>query len=783
MLKKKLIALLLASSMVLAGFVSVYGAEDFTDSGDGATMESVTENEWDEDCFSDTEDGDFTSEESGDALFSDEKEIPAVQNGEVCIENAGQGMTAGTSVYNSKSSFGRRKTFPQLADMGNSPGSYSLNWANPEYTSYYTDTAGNLHIVAWKNQILYDVSCNPDLNITSVTKVKLQLPLWGGFYAAPDGNFYVVTGQKNLDENDRLTVVRVLKYDRTWKLLGATDISGDYTNMFKGIYIPFDGASLRMTQIGSTLIVHTGREMYGMDGIHHQIDVTFVINTQDMTLINSDMPYCSHSFNQFVVNDGYNVYFLDHGDAYDRGLILSSFSASSDGHIAQRSAVNIFPFMGPAGQNYTGCQVTGFSLAGDNLITVGRSVPHSFSVNGLTGYEDLNLNAFMIITDKNSKASRFIWLTQYSPSGDVIRLTEPKLIPVGNNQYAVLFSDETSKQSVLHYLLMDGSGNILLSKLYKNVTIQTDSQPILWGRNIVWTSGNYDNHNYDGTETFLYEIPVVTTPLSGIALDQTSLTLDEGKTQKLTPSFAPVDSDDVKDMSWTSSNPKIVSVSADGTIKGNGYGQAVITASTGEFQAQCQVTVRVSETDDPLATPTLKLSQKAANKMRLIWKKVPGAKGYQIYCKTNAQSSYKRIKTLKTGTVSYDAAVVPGVKYSFKVRAYGTNASGKTKYSRFSPVKSQKAVVPAPSKISCKMSTGGTLVSWSMVAGASGYVIYRNGEAAKTVKASISSWKDPESYDSQTGMYWIDNYYIKAFKNVNGKRIYSKPTKTVNFRS
>ena len=130
------------------------------------------------------------------------------------------------------------------------------------------------------------------------------------------------------------------------------------------------------------------------------------------------------------------------------------------------------------------------------------------------------------------------------------------------------------------------------------------------------------------------------------------------------------------------------------------------------------------------------------------WKKVPGAKGYQIYCKTNSQSSYKRIKTLKTGTVSYDAAVVP-----------------------------------APSKISCKMSTGGTLVSWSKVAGASGYVIYRNGEAAKTEKASVSSWKDPESYDSQTGMYWIDNYYIKAFKNVNGKRIYSKPTKTVNFRS
>ena len=72
-MKKKLIALLLASSMALTGFVSVYGAEKFTDPGDGSAMESVTENEWEEGNFSDTEDGEFTSEESGDALFSDEK--------------------------------------------------------------------------------------------------------------------------------------------------------------------------------------------------------------------------------------------------------------------------------------------------------------------------------------------------------------------------------------------------------------------------------------------------------------------------------------------------------------------------------------------------------------------------------------------------------------------------------------------------------------------------------------------------------------------------------------
>ena len=98
-------------------------------------------------------------------------------------------------------------------------------------------------------------------------------------------------------------------------------------------------------------------------------------------------------------------------------------------------------------------------------------------------------------------------------------------------------------------------------------------------------------------------------------------------------------------------------------------------------------------------------------------------------------------------------------------------------------MKSRKAAVPAPSKVSCKMSSGGTEVSWKKVAGASGYVIYRNGSAAKTVKSSVSTWKDTKAYDSQTGMYWVYNYYVRAFKTVNGKRIYSKPTKTINFYS
>lgn len=112
------------------------------------------------------------------------------------VANAGQGITAGTSTYSSKSSFGRRKALSQLQGMGINSGSYSWNWASPEYTSYYTDEAGNLHIVAWKDQTLYDASCNSDLNVTNVTTVKLPLPLWEDSMLHRTGTFMLQQDRK-----------------------------------------------------------------------------------------------------------------------------------------------------------------------------------------------------------------------------------------------------------------------------------------------------------------------------------------------------------------------------------------------------------------------------------------------------------------------------------------------------------------------------------------------------------------------------------------------------------
>ena len=92
-----------------------YGTDIFTDP-DNAVNEDVISvpEEFDNNGeFNDTED-EFTSEQTDDDFFSDEKEMPSVQEGDTLVANVGQGITAGTSTYSSKSSFGRRKALSQL---------------------------------------------------------------------------------------------------------------------------------------------------------------------------------------------------------------------------------------------------------------------------------------------------------------------------------------------------------------------------------------------------------------------------------------------------------------------------------------------------------------------------------------------------------------------------------------------------------------------------------------------------------------------------------------------
>ena len=82
---------------------------------------------------------------------------------------------------------------------------------------------------------------------------------------------------------------------------------------------------------------------------------------------------------------------------------------------------------------------------------------------------------------------------------------------------------------------------------------------------------------------------------------------------------------------------------------------------------------------------------KTSTSVKLKWKKVKKATGYQIYCSTKKKSGYKKVKTVKKGkTVKAKIkGLKPNKKYFFKVRAVKKKKKGK--FSKPVKVKTKKA--------------------------------------------------------------------------------------------
>ncbi len=97
--------------------------------------------------------------------------------------------------------------------------------------------------------------------------------------------------------------------------------------------------------------------------------------------------------------------------------------------------------------------------------------------------------------------------------------------------------------------------------------------------------------------------PAKKVAVTGFALSQEELLMDLNETSSLQTVFTPANATN-KNVTWTSTNPSVASVSATGIVRGISKGNAVIEARTedGGFTAKCSVTVaslaRVSSDDE-----------------------------------------------------------------------------------------------------------------------------------------------------------------------------------------
>lgn len=101
----------------------------------------------------------------------------------------------------------------------------------------------------------------------------------------------------------------------------------------------------------------------------------------------------------------------------------------------------------------------------------------------------------------------------------------------------------------------------------------------------------------------------------------------------------------------------------------------------GQYSSEAKVTLAPAKVKG--------FSVKKTSKVKLSWKKVDGAKGYQIYAGTKKNGKYKLLKTIKKAKTTKLTIKKPknGKTRYYKVRAYVTGNNGKKKYGEFSAVK------------------------------------------------------------------------------------------------
>lgn len=148
-----------------------------------------------------------------------------------------------------------------------------------------------------------------------------------------------------------------------------------------------------------------------------------------------------------------------------------------------------------------------------------------------------------------------------------------------------------------------------------------------------------------------------------------------------------------------------------------------------------------------------------------------------LYCANeNCVIVNRKEFAMKKGKISKASVLfLGGTTYYYKVRAAATYQDGFV-YSKFSPVVSAKCTLEAPSGLALTVAKGKISASWSKVAGATGYRVFRATSKTGTytriksiANASTLSYADTSVTAGKT--YY---YKVRAYRTVNGKDVLSE---------
>ncbi len=244
---------------------------------------------------------------------------------------------------------------------------------------------------------------------------------------------------------------------------------------------------------------------------------------------------------------------------------------------------------------------------GDDLV-----VEDSDSIELLVGFDDK-----ITVSMDGSGVS-----TISSSNSNVIKIDGGRIITLkaGKAVLTITISSPIKEQivSVEVNVVEPTSSKVDMSKssisLYKGASTTLSASTDLKGVGVIWTSSDPRIAMVDsnGKVTAISEgvalitataaddsdvkavctVTVSLKKVTSISLSQTSKTMKVGDSSTLSATIAPSDAED-KRVTWSSSNPSVVSVTASGAIQALSKGTAIVTATTvdGSFSASCTVKV------------------------------------------------------------------------------------------------------------------------------------------------------------------------------------------------
>ncbi|MBE6034579.1 MAG: hypothetical protein E7222_07735 [Clostridiales bacterium] len=349
-----------------------------------------------------------------------------------------------------------------------------------------------------------------NFNLISEKKIPFELPILGTFYSGKKYN-YIAFGQVNYAEDDKIEVMRIVKYDKDFNKIGSVSIKGGDSMT----QIPFRLGEARMAENSNILVLHAPHQMYKDGaGLNHQMQITIVIDTDTMKVTNNingfQANHVSHSFDQYVLFDGEAPVFVDLGDASPRAVCINigrPFNSNTnfdDGgaDVADYpnvrftpdkgmfyTPVNLFEIPGRYGDNYTGVMIGGFEISKSNYLVTLHTIDQA-------KFEDINTpvqrDIMVCILPKGQFAKDSVKKVTIAKYVDTDKTSStPKFVKISDEKFMIIWQEykkagNAYKRNNLKYGFIDENGNIIGDTKELEGYILSDCQPIIINNAVTW---------------------------------------------------------------------------------------------------------------------------------------------------------------------------------------------------------------------------------------------------------------------------------------------------------